>query len=808
MENLLKDMRYGLRMLAKNPGFTLIAIITLALGIGANTAIFSVVNAVVLKPLPYAKPDRLFLMWGANSKDGNQQQLASLADYLDFKKQASSFSELSAVCVPFSFVLSGGGEPEQIQGQYTSANLFSALGVGAALGRTYLEEEDTASGAPVVVLSHGLWQRYFGADPEIVGKSLTLSGSKMTIIGVMPAGFQFLDAAQLYLPLGQNPVAARGRGVRLLSVVGLLGPESTPEQARAEVKAIAGRLAQQYPDTNTDIGARLVPLQEQVTSKVRPALLILLGAVGFVLLIACANVANLMLARAAARRREVAIRAALGAGRARLVRQMLTESIVLSVVGGAAGVLLAAWGIDLLMALAPSQIPRYNPIGIDSTVLGFTLGVAVITGILFGLAPALQASKLDLQSALKEGGRGAIGDGGQRRVRSLLVVAEMAVALVLLVGAGLLIRSFVELLRVDPGYNTSNVLTTMILLPQSSYGQPAQRLAFAGRLEERLKALPEVTSVGVVTRLPLFSALNNSTSFMAIEGRPLPPGQHPEVDFRRASTGYFQTLGIPLHAGRLVTEQDITSNTPAVVINEAMARRFWPDEDPVGKRISATGSNPEQGPWQTIVGVVGNVRHLGLDIEPRPEVYFHMNTSPFFSPIFAIRTTGDPKNLVAAVRAEVRAIDPNLAAAGINTMEQLVAGSLVLRRFSLVLFGVFAAIALLLAAVGIYGVMSYAVTERTHEIGVRLALGAQPRAVLRLVVREGATLALIGVGLGLAGAFALTRVMEGLLYGVSATDPITFTAIPIILIGVALGACAVPARRATKVDPMVALRYE
>src|SRR5581483_4115997 len=546
MNTLLQDLRYGLRMLGRNPVFTLVGVVTLALGIGANTAIFSVVNAVLLRPLPFNEPERLVLLRGTNAKDGNEQQPASLADFLDFKQQARSFSELAAVSVPWSFVLTGGGEPEQIQGQFVSAGLFPALGVAPALGRTFLAEEDATGGAPVVILSHGLWQRYFGADPQIAGRTLALSGNRVTIIGVMPAGFRFLDAAELWV--------ARGRAIRLLSVVGRLRAESTMGQAQAEVTTIARQLEQQYPDTNTGTGARLVRLHEQVTGGVRPALLILFGAVGLVLLIACANVASLMLARASARRREVAIRAALGAGRGRLVRQLLTESVVLSVAGGSAGLLLAKWGLDLLMALGPGQVPRYNRVGIDATVLGFSLAVAVLTGIVFGLAPALQASKPDLQSTLREGGHNAGGDPGQRRMRSLLVVAEMAIALVLLVGAGLLTRSFVRVMGMNPGFATHNVLTMMVLLPQSNYGQPQQRLAFAQQLEERLRALPEVAAVGIVTRLPLSAALNNITAFLAIEGRPLPPGRHPQIDFRRASTGYFQAMGIPLLKGRLLTE--------------------------------------------------------------------------------------------------------------------------------------------------------------------------------------------------------------------------------------------------------------
>jgi putative ABC transport system permease protein len=594
----------------------------------------------------------------------------------------------------------------------------------------------------------------------------------------------------------------------LLSVIGRLKDDVKPEQASAELATIARQLETQYPNTNTGVGLRLVALHEQVTGKVRPALLLLFGAVGLVLLIACANVANLMLVRSAARRKEIAVRAALGAGRLRLIRQLLTESIALSVLGGAGGVLLAAWGVDLLLAMSPIQLPRYHKIGIDAAVLGFTLAATVVTGIVFGLAPAWQAAQLDLHAALKEGGRGAMADAGQRRLSNLLVIAETAMALVLLISAGLLLRSFVRLLEVDPGFATENVLTMQVGLPNATYSQPGQRIAFYQQLEERLKALPEVQAVGLVTRLPLLAALNNVTSFLTIEGRPVPAGQRPEIDFRRASTGYFQAMGIPLLSGRLVREEDVTKNTGAVLINEAMAKRFWPGEDPIGKRISTATGTGQNTRWQTIVGVVGNVRHLGLDIEPRPEIYYHTNTLPPFGPVLVIRTTSDPKNLIAAARTKVRELDRDLPISNINTMEQLVAQSVAQRRFGMLLLGIFAALALALAGIGIYGVMSYTVAERTPEIGIRMALGASRRDVLRMVIGQGMALSVAGIALGLAAAVALTRLMASWLFGVSATDPLTFATIALLLAAVALAACYLPARRATRVDPMVALRDE
>ncbi len=807
MNTLFQDLRYGARMLRKRWGFTAIAIMTLALGIGANTAIFSVVNAVVLRPLPYQDPERLVMLWGTNAKDGNGQQPASFAEFNDWKAEVRSCQALSASLL-WSFVLTGGGEPEPIQGHYVSASLFQLLGVMPARGRAFSPEEDRIGGTPVVIVSHGLWQRRFGADPNLIGKTLTLDGGSFTVVGIMPEGFQFLEAGEVWVPLMQNRLTNTIRAVRLLLVAGRLGDGVKVEQASAELATMASQLEKQYPDFNTGVGLRLVPLHEQVTGKVRFALLLLLGAVGLVLLIACANVANLMLVRAAARRKEIAVRSALGASRGRLMRQLLTESMTLSVLGGAGGVMLAAWGIDLLLLLNPPQLPRYNKIGIDATVLGFTLAASIITGLIFGLAPAWQASQLDLQAALKEGGRSALACAGQHRLSRLLIIAEVAMALVLLVGAGLLIRSFVYLLDVKPGFATEHVLTLQVGLPNATYGQPPQRIAFYHQLEERLKALPDVTAVGLATRLPLLAALNNATSFLSIEDRPVPTGQRPEIDFRRASTDYFKALGIPLLSGRLVTEEDVTNNTGAVLINEALAKRFWPGEDPLGKRISTATNTGQQTQWQTIVGVVGNVRHLGLDIEPRPEVYYHTNTSPPTGPVFVIRTTSDPKNLIAAARAKVRELDRNLPIGNVNTMEELVAQSVAPRRFGMILLGIFAALALLLAGIGLYGVMSYAVTQRTQEIGIRLALGAQRRDVLKLVIGQGMALTAAGIGLGLAAAFALTRLMAGLLFGVKATDPLTFAFIALLLTGVALLACYLPARRAMKVDPMVALRYE
>jgi putative ABC transport system permease protein len=804
---MLKDFRYGLRSLLKRPMFTAVCVVTLALGIGANTAIFTVVNAVVLRPLPFQEADQLAMIW--TTRDTNQEQPLSFADFNDLKNQTKSFSAVGAASPLWNFTLTGNGEPEPLQGMYLSASLLELLRVSPERGHNFTAEEDRIGGTPVVLLSHGLWERHFGGDANVIGKSITLSGVNTTVIGVMSADFQLLDpGAEVWVPLQQNQFASSARQVRLLSAVGRLADGLKPAAANNELTAIAQQWAAQYPEANSGVGLRVVPLHQQVTGKVRPALLLLLGAVALVLLIACANIINLMLVRSASRQKEIAVRTALGAGRKRLLRQLLTESITLSLLGGAAGVLLGSWGVQALLALNPIPLPRYNKIGLDLTVLAFTLAASVVTGIVFGLAPAWQTLKFDLHSALKEGGRASIADSGQRRLSSLLVIAETAMAVVLLIGAGLLLKSFAHLLDVKPGFVTENVLTMQIGLPATSYQQPQKRAAFLKQLETNLAAAPEVASVGSVTRLPLMSTLNNITTFLTIEGREIPPSERPEIDFRRATTGYFQTMGIPLLAGRLVTEQDVTNTTGAVVINEAMAKRFWPNEDPIGKRISTATSIGQQTQWQTIVGVVGNVRHLGLDVEPRPEIYYHTTSNPPFGPVVVIRTTGDPQRLISIARAKVRELDHDVAISNVNTMEQLVAQSVAQRRFGMFLVGIFAALALVLAVVGIYGVVSYSVAQRTNEIGVRMALGASTTDVLKLVLKHGIALALIGVAAGLAGAFVVTRLMVAVLFDVKPTDVVTFATVSVGLMLVALLACYVPARRAMKVDPLVALRYE
>ncbi len=808
METVFQDIRYGIRTLLKQPGFTAIAIITIALGIGANTAIFSVVNAVILRPLPYPDADRIVMLWSTTARDGNQEQPFSFADYGDVRTQAKSFSNVAAASPLWNFTLTGGGEPEPVQGLFVSQSLFDMLRAQPALGRNFLADDDRQGANPVVIISNALWQRRYGGDRNVLGRPLTVSGINATIIGVMPADFHFLEsAAELWAPLSHNQFANSTRNIRLLSVVGKLNSGVTISQANAELSSIGAQLAGQYPDTNAGFGLRALPLHEQVTGKVRSALLLLLGAVGLVLLIACVNVVNLMLVRSAGRSREIAVRAAVGAGRLRLLRQLLTESITLSLLGGAAGALVATWGVKLLLTVNPIALPRYNKIGVDLTVLLFTLAASVITGIVFGLAPAWQMFRFDLHSVLKEGGRGTV-DTRHHRLSNALVTLEIATAFVLLIGAGLLIRSFARLIDVNPGFDTEHILTMQVGLPNASYGEPQKRIAFMQQLEANLKAIPDVASVGIVTRLPLLSTLNNITTYLSIEGRPMQPGERPEIDFRRASTGYFETMNIPLRAGRLVTEQDVTNNTHSVVINEAMAKRFWPGEDPVGRRISTATSSGPQTQWQTIVGVVGNVRHLGLETEPRPELYYHANTSPPFGPVLVIRSKTDPKALISLARTKVRELDGDLPISNVNTMDQLVAQSVAQRRFGMFLLVSFAGVALLLAAIGIYGVISYSVAQRTQEIGVRMALGAQTVDVLKLIMKNGLVLASAGLAIGLAGAFLLTRLMARLLFEIRPTDALTFACVSVGLLLVAFLACYLPARRATKVDPLVALRYE
>jgi len=810
MGDLWQDLRYGLRMLVKNPGFTIVAVLALALGIGANSAIFSVVNTVLLRPLPYQDPERLVMVWEANAKAGFPKDTPAAANYVDWRDQNQVFEGMAAIANQ-NFNLTGTGEPERIEGRLVSANLFGLLGVEPHLGRAFLPEEDQPGRHNVVVLSYGLWQRRFGSDGKIVGQALTLNGENYTVVGIMPPHFQFPTREdQLWAPIAFTPQQAANRGRHYLEVVARLKPGVTLAQAQAEMSAIAVRLQQQHAE-NTDLGANVTPLHEQIVGDIKPALLVLLGAVGFVLLIACANVANLLLARAAGRQKEISIRVALGASRLRLIRQFLTESLLLAVLGGVVGLLLSLWGVSLLKAFIPENISQVEAITIDGRVLLFTLLVSLLTGLIFGLAPAAQAASLNLSETLKEGGRDSAAGSRGNRIRGALVIAEVAVSLILLIGAGLLINSFLRLRNVDPGFRTNNLLTMQVVLPAFKYPDQARRTAFYDQLLNRIETLPGVKSAAFTTNLPLYRQGNSMG--VSVEGIPDPaPGQgrRPSVMTRVISPRYFQTMGIQLLQGRGFSNEDKEDAPAVAVINETMARHFWPGQDPLGKRLtpgSLTSTDPND--WITVVGVANDVRQIDLTAPPKPQMYLSYVQAGFFAPgDLVVSTDLEPLSLAAAVRKAVWEVDKDQPVSNIRTMEEIASESVARQRFSMLLLGVFAALALVLAAVGIYGVMSYSVAQRTREFGIRMALGARRGDVLRLAVGHGLKLVLIGIVVGLGAAFFLTRVMSSLLFGVSATDPITFIGISLVLISVAVIASYLPARHATKIDPMVALRYE
>ncbi|HYN85035.1 MAG TPA: ABC transporter permease [Pyrinomonadaceae bacterium] len=803
MRTLFQDVRYALRVMRKRPGFTAAAVAALALGVGATTAVFSVVNSVLLRPLPYPDSERIVVI--AETSAQNPSMFVSYPNFLDWRERARSFEALSTMRHQ-SFNLSGGDEPVRVDGRQVSAGFFAVYGVAPALGRPFLEEEDRRGAAPVAVLSHGLWERRFGGDASIVGRTIVLDNRPYTVVGVMPQGFRGAGASvDVLVPFGQfsHLPGWMGRDVRPgAQAVARLREGVTLDAARDELGAIAARLEAEHPQTNAGVGVRVESLYERTVGGVRGALYVLLGAVAFVLLIACANVANLLLAHAAARRKEFAVRAAMGASRWRVVRQLLTESVLLSLAGGAAGLLLTLWGVDLLAAAGAESIPRAAEIKVDVRVLLFTLGVSVLTGVVFGLAPALRSARAGWTEDLKEGG-GKNAAGAPRRLSGALVVAETALALVLLVGAGLLVKSFARLLDVDPGFDASNVLTMSVPLPRTKYDGEAKVAGFYRQLVERVKGLPGVEAAAVGNELPL-RGRGWPVDVEATDRPAPPPGQSVIADWAIVSPDYFRALGIGLLQGRALADTDTAEGQRAVVIDEDLARHFWPEGDAVGKQLRVVGPKPFE-----VVGVARRVRSYGLDEQARMRLYVPVAQTPTLMMNLAVRSsTSEPERLAKAVAAEVRAIDPDQPVYAVRTMEEALSESLAPRRLNATLLTVFAAVALALAAIGVYGVISYSVAQRTHEIGVRMALGAQGGDILRLVLRQGMLLALGGVAAGVLAALALTRVMTGLLFGVSATDPLTFAAVALVLTLVASLACLIPARRATKVDPMVALRYE
>jgi putative ABC transport system permease protein len=810
MASLMADIRFGVRMLAKSPVVTIVAIVALTLGIGANTAIFSVVNAVLLRSFPYAEPEQLVLVWEKRQGGRTDQNVINLANFSDWKEQNQVFSDM-AVFFDRSFNLTSDGEPEEIPGQIGTTNLFSVLGTGPLLGRTFSGDDVRDNQSSVVIISYGLWQRRFGGDSQIVGRQITLNNRPNTIIGVMPAGFgwhiqrgtEASKPADIWVPF-QISNDLRTRRGRFASSVARMKPGVTIEQAKREMDMIGARLAQQYPDFNATWGVNVVPLRTQFTGEIRTPLLIVMGAVGLVLLIACANVANLLLARASSRRKEIAVRAGLGASRWRIARQLLTESVLLSLIGGTLGVLVAWWGTKALVALSPPTLIDLQRVSVSLPVLGFTLGLSLLTGIIFGLAPAVEATRFDLQGSLKEGSRSVGGSAGSHRLRSLFVVTQVALALVLLICAGLLVKSFTRLQSVDPGFNPENLLTVRVSLPLAKYDTNEKRIDFFQQAIAQMKAIPGVQSVGAINTPP-FTGLYAGTT-VDVDGQVLPPEQELKTGVCVTDVNYFQTMQIPLTRGRLYNEQEAREMRHVVVVNEAFVRKNLGGADPLGKRLTIY-MKPENVPTE-IIGVVADHKHLGLDVEIEPVSYWPHPELVYPGMTIMLRTTTDPGAVAGAARGVIRSLDPQQPIGEITTMENLLSVSVARARFSSSLLGVFSIVALVMAAVGIYGVMSYSVLQRTHEIGVRMALGAQRLDVLKLVVKKGIVLGVIGVVVGLAASFALTRLMRTLLFEVTTTDKATFALVSLGLFLITIVACYLPTRRATKVDPLKALRYE
>jgi predicted permease len=809
MRTLLQDLRYGARMLWKNPGFTLIAVITLSLGIGANTAIFSVIDALMLRPLPFKEPDNLFQVWETDVNRGYNEKDASYPNFADWRDQNQVFEQI-AIYSGGAYILTGAAEPERIQGAIVSTTFFPLLGVKPIVGRVLLQEEDYPNKVFSVVMSERLWRRRFNSDPQIIGRNISVDLESFTVIGVVPnisdlAGLP--NDTDLWMPISHGYGFDNRRGHGYL-VMARLKLGVTREQAQADIDRIAGSLAMRHPNSNTGHGVKLVPLQEQIVGDFKLALLALLGAVLFVLMIASANVANMLLARAAGRHKEIAIRAALGAGRFRIIRQLLAESLLLAGLGGGGGLLLAVWGVYLLVAFGPAKLPRAGEVAVDMRALGFTLAVSLLTGIIFGLAPALQSSRPDLNEELKDGRRGATGSVSQRRMRSLLVVSEIALSLMLLVGAGLLMKSFLKLQAVDPGFNPNNLLTMRVSMEGPDYENAESRIAFYDQLLDKINALPGVQSAGARYHIPLAPDDGYANLAFTLEGRFYDPANRPTAFYNTVSPDLFRTMEIPVSKGRPFNAHDDQKAQKVIIINETLGRRYFPGEDPIGKRMTLEDENPKEEDWATIVGVVKDTKPLAMDGKPAPEMYMPFAQQPGRSMALMIRTTNKPESVAAAVRRSVQALDKNQLVYVVRTFEGVMSDAVATPRFRASLLGVFAAVALILAMVGVYGVMSYAVTQRTREIGIRMALGAEPRDALKMVMKQGAKLAIAGVAIGSGGAAALTWLIEELLFDVRAADPATFVAAPLLLAGAALLACYLPARRATKVEPIVALRCE
>jgi putative ABC transport system permease protein len=813
METIVQDIKFGLRMLVKSPSLSIVATIALALGIGANTAIFSVVNAVLLRPLPFPNSDQLVALFETDSQRGSVHGSHSYPNFFDLRAQNTSFEHVAAYHSS-DFILTGRGEPARLQGAVVTANLFPLLRINPLYGRTFLPDEDKPSDTGrVVVLSEQLFRKRFNAEPSILNQAITLDGTRYTVVGVMPESFEFPiqnDPVELWTTIagdaaGGSPITAV-RGAHFLDVIGRVKPNITVKQAQSDLSTIAARLEQQYPDTNTHKGLALEPALQALVGDVRPALFILLGAVACVLLIACANVANLLLARATSRYKEMAVRSALGASRARVIRQLLTESILLSLVGGAGGLLLAVWWSDLLIALGKENIPRAVHVGIDWRVLGFTGGVSILTGIIFGLFPAVQSSKTELVESLKEGGRSSSEGARRNRTRNVLAVGELAIAVVLLVSAGLLIKSLWRLQNVDSGLQPENVLTFTVAVPDTRY-DAGKQVQFFSELKKRLESSPGVQSASAILPLPL-SGDRYSISFQ-IQGREVARKDEPSADIFMTGADYFRAMGIPMIKGRDFDQRDQHGAPPVVIVSEEFARQFFPNEDPIGKRMSPGLSTfDNERSYREIIGVVGNIRSRTLSDAPKPAYYVPLTQVPFSQMAVVVKTTQDPKSVVSAATKEVAAMDSEVPLFNVKTMREYLSASVATPRFSTTLLSIFAGVALVLTLVGLYGVMSYSVAQRTSEIGIRLALGAQSRDVLLMIVKQGSFLILLGLSIGLLGAYALTRLISSLLFGVTAKDPFTFGAAALVLGLVALLACYIPAWRATKVDPLEALRYE